>query len=96
MRMSLTPEQRHRTAAELRANLALAGVTEARARAGTDLDEHAWREAMHVSPRSRPEDVWLIRDRLLVLVHAAGRQAVPFTVLTEESRAAASVWFPLR
>ena len=45
---------------------------------------------------SRSEDVWLIRDRLLVLVHAAGRQAVPFTVLTEESRAAASVWFPLR
>ncbi|GAA4748629.1 hypothetical protein GCM10025783_20990 [Amnibacterium soli] len=95
MRMSLTPEQRHRTAAELHANLALAGVTEARARAGTDLDEHEWREAMHVSSRARPEDVWLIRDRLLVLVHAAGRQAVPFTVLTEDVRAAASVRFPL-
>lgn len=94
--MSLSAEERRRTAEELRANLALTGVTEARARAGTDLDEHAWREAMHVSSRSRPEDVWLVRDRLLVLVHAAGREAVPFTVLTEEARAAASVWFPLR
>jgi hypothetical protein len=94
--MSLNDEQRHRTAAELRANLALAGVTEARARAGTDLDEHDWREAMRVSSRSRPEDVWLIRDRLVVLVHAAGREAVPFTVLTEDVRAAASSWFPLR
>lgn len=94
--MSLSTEERHRTAEELHANLALAGVTEVHARAGTDLDEHEWREAMRVSPRSRPEDVWLVRDRLLVLVRAAGREPVPFTVLTERVRAAASVWFPLR
>jgi hypothetical protein len=95
-RMSLSTEERRRTAQELRANLALAGVTESRARGGTDLDEHEWREAMHVSSRSRPEDVWLVRDRLVVLVRAAGRRPVPFTVLTEDMRAAASVWFPLR
>ena len=94
--MSLTAEQRRRTAEELHANLVLAAVTESRLRADTDLDEHDFREAMHVSPRSRPEDVWLLRDRLVVLVHAAGRQPVPFTVLTEDARAAASIWFPLR
>jgi hypothetical protein len=94
--MTLSIEERHRTAEELHANLALAGVTERHARAGTDLDAHEWREAMHVSSRSRPEDVWLVRDRLLVLVHAAGREPVPFTVLTEDTRKAASVWFPLR
>ncbi|MBE7190456.1 DUF2316 family protein [Jatrophihabitans endophyticus] len=94
--MSLSTEQRHRTAAELRANLQLAGVTESHLRADTDLDEHEFREAMHVSSRSRPEHVWLLRDRLVVLVHAAGRQPVPFTVLTEDMRAAASVRFPLR
>ncbi|MGN6444655.1 DUF2316 family protein [Amnibacterium sp.] len=93
--MSLSAEQRHRTAEELRANLQLAGVTESHLRADTDLDAHEFREAMHVSPRSRPEDVWLLRDRLVVLVRAAGRQPVPFTVLTDEARAAASPWFPL-
>jgi hypothetical protein len=94
--MSLSTEQRHRTAEELHANLNLAGVTESHLRHDTDLDEHEFREAMHVSARSRPEHVWLLRDRLVVLVHAAGKQPVPFTVLTEDMRAAASVWFPLR
>ncbi len=94
--MSLTTAQRHRTAEELHANLALAGVTESHLRAGTDLDEHEFREALRVSTRARPEHVWLIRDRLVVLVHAAGHQPVPFTVLTEAMRAPASVWFPLR
>jgi hypothetical protein len=93
--MSLSPEQRSRTAEELRANLALTGKTEARVRDSTDLDEHEWREALRVSVRSRPEDVWEIRDRLLVLVRAAGREPVPFTVLTDEARRAAEVWFPL-
>ena len=93
--MSLSTEERHRTAAELHANLALAGVTEGHLRADTDLDEHEFREAMHVSSRSRPEHVWLLRDRLVVLVHANGKQPVPFTVLTEHMRAAASIWFPL-
>ncbi|GAA2751062.1 DUF2316 family protein [Amnibacterium kyonggiense] len=79
--MALTTEQRHRAAAELHANLLLAGVTEAHLRRDTDLDEHEFREAMHVSPRSRPEHVLLLRDRLVVLVHAAGRQPVPFTAL---------------
>lgn len=94
--MSLNTEQRHRTAAELHANLALAGVTEAHLRSGTDLDEHEFREAMHVSTRSRPEHVWLLRDRLVVLVHAAGKQPVPFTVLTETTRAPAATSFPLQ
>lgn len=94
--MSLNTEERRRTADELRANLALTGMTESHARSGTGLDEHEWREAMHVSSRSRPEDVWLVRDRLIALVRAAGREPVPFTVLTEGTRAAASVWFPLR
>ena len=94
--MSLSIEQRHRTATELHANLTLAGVTESHLRGDTDLDEHEFREAMHVSSRSRPEHVWLLRDRLVVLVHAHGKQPVPFTVLTEDMRAAASVWFPLR
>jgi hypothetical protein len=84
--MSLSLEQRRRTADELRANLALAGMTEARVRDSTDLDEQEWREALRVSPRSRPEDVWEIRDRLLVLVRAAGHEPVPFSVLTEEAR----------
>lgn len=94
--MSLSTEQRHATAEELHANLRLAGVTQSHLCADTDLDEHEFREAMHVSSRSRPEHVWSIRDRLVVLVRAAGKQPVPFTVLTEGARAAASVWFPLR
>ena len=93
--MSLSTQERHRTAEELHANLRLAGVTESHLRSDTDLDEHEFREAMHVSSRSRPEHVWLLRDRLVVLVRAAGRQPVPFTVLTDEARAAAAAWFPL-
>ena len=84
--MSLSTEERHRTAAELHANLVLAGVTEAHLRSDTDLDEYEFREAMHVSTRSRPEHVWRLRDRLVVLVHATGQEPVGFTVLTDEAR----------
>jgi hypothetical protein len=94
--MTLDAEQRRITAAELRANLARAAVTEEHARAGSGLDEDRWVEALRVSSRSRLADVWAVRDRLVALVHAAGREPVPFTVLTEDARHAAHAWFDVR
>lgn len=94
--MSLNAEQRARTAEELQANLDRSGRTEEQARAGTGLDARAWRAAFAVTPHCRPEDVWLVRDRVEHLAREAGASPVPFTVLTEDIRAAASTWFPLR
>lgn len=89
--MSLTTAQRDTTRTELAANLAASGLT-----------AHDLAERLALTPRQvataldvtgRPHDVWLVRD---YLEGAAGRDAVPYTVLVESARAAASSWFPLR
>ncbi|WP_033221837.1 DUF2316 family protein [Kitasatospora phosalacinea] len=93
--MSLNAEECARTAAELRANLELTGGDAGRAGAELGFDEQRLAQALDVAGAD-PEDVWLLRDHLEDLVRAAGREPVPYTVLTEEARAAAERWFPLR
>ncbi|MFE1319783.1 DUF2316 family protein [Kitasatospora phosalacinea] len=93
--MSLNAEERARTAAELRANLELAGVGADRVGVELGFVDGQLAEALGVTGAD-PADVWLLRDHLEDLVRAAGREPVPYTVLTEEARAAAERWFPLR
>ncbi|QKW23239.1 DUF2316 family protein [Kitasatospora sp. NA04385] len=93
--MSLNAEERARTAAELRANLELTGVDAERAGAELGFGGGQLAQVLGVAGAD-PEDVWLLRDHLEDLVRAAGREPVPYTVLTEEARAAAERWFPLR
>jgi hypothetical protein len=92
--MSLTAEQVRRTAAELAANLERAGLSAA------DLPRlTGWapeRVAAALALRGAdPADVWRLRDVLVAAVRRAGRTPVPFTVLTEQARTAASRWFDL-
>lgn len=42
-----------------------------------------------------PASVWRVRDQLEDLVREAGREPVPYSVLTERARAAAGRWFAL-
>ncbi|MFD7732085.1 DUF2316 family protein [Kitasatospora phosalacinea] len=93
--MSLNAEERARTAAELRANLELAGIGASRVGDELGFVDGQLVEALGVVGAD-PADVWLLRDHLEDLVRAAGREPVPYTVLTEEARAAAERWFPLR
>ncbi|GAA2096656.1 DUF2316 family protein [Kitasatospora saccharophila] len=93
--MSLNDEERARTAAELRANLELTGLDADRAGAELGFDGGRLAQVLAVAGAD-PADVWLLRDHLEDLVRAAGREPVPYTVLTEEARAAAERWFPLR
>ncbi|GAA3309777.1 hypothetical protein GCM10020295_75300 [Streptomyces cinereospinus] len=94
--MSLNEQERARTSEELWANLRLAGTTPEDVRTELDFDEQQLRAALAVEPPVRPQDVWLLRDHLEDLVRERGGTPVPYTVLTQRARLAASIWFPLR
>ncbi len=90
--MSLTSRERKQTARELRANLELSGL--GRKQLGRLLGwDDARLDATLSVERADPTDVWKLRDLLERTVGDAGRQPVPFTVLTESARAAARGWF---
>ncbi|HEV2637339.1 MAG TPA: DUF2316 family protein [Actinocrinis sp.] len=93
--MSLNQEELNRTRAELQANFELSGVTLDDLRDDLDFSTEQLTDTLAMDGGSKPEDVWLLRDHLEDLVRDEGRTPVPYTVLTEGARAAASVWFPL-
>jgi len=91
--MSLTQEQKFRTRQELWAN-----------RQSCPLDDHVLCEALGWTPQqladtldvnagSTPAEVWLLRDFLEQAVSDLGGTPVPFTVLTEDTRADSERWF---
>lgn len=90
--MSLTPAQQRQTAAELQANFELSGLSTADLRQLT-----GWTQSRVVATLTidgaDPADVWRLRDLLEAEVLAAGRTPVSFSVLTEQVRASAEVWF---
>lgn len=94
--MSLTMSQRMATSAELWHNLIMSGAGEEIVRIGLGMEPQQFRAAMDLTAESRPEDTWLLRDYLEKLVVSVGGTPLPYTVLTEEARAAARRWFPLR
>ncbi|MET9257397.1 DUF2316 family protein [Streptomyces sp. NPDC048182] len=94
--MSLDPSERRRTSEELRANLALSGLTEREAAAALGFDPVRRRRTLDVAGGADPADVWQLRDLLDRAVRDAGREPVPWTVLTDRARARARGWFGLR
>ncbi|MGX6600991.1 DUF2316 family protein [Micromonosporaceae bacterium Da 78-11] len=94
--MSLNDEERARTGQELAENFRLAGSTPDEIRAALDFSFEQFEDTLTVRPGGRPQDVWLLRDHLEDLIRAQGVTPVPYTVLTDEAREAAAVWFPLR
>lgn len=90
--MSLTTAQRQQTAAELQANFELSGLSTADLRALTGWTQERVVASLTITGAD-PADVWRLRDLLDAEVRAAGRTPWPFSVLTEQARAAAEVWF---
>lgn len=92
--MSLNRAQRERTAAEFAANLAASGLTATQLRERTGLPAARFDAALAVSDATAdPVDVWRVRDELETAVREADAPLTPFTVLTDEVRAAAQGWF---
>jgi hypothetical protein len=90
--MSLTPAQRQQTAAELQANFELSALSTADLRALTGWTQERVVATLTITDAD-PADVWRVRDLLDAEVRAAGRTPLPFSVLTEQARSAAEVWF---
>ncbi len=92
----LNREEIARTAAEHHANLDLSGLTLDEVAVDLDFTPARLRSALDLVEVHDPADVWLLRDYLEQAVSDAGREPVPYTVLTEASRRRARGWFHLR
>ena len=92
--MSLNNRERAATSGELRANLALSGLSESDLQRTLGLDDDRLEAAFEVSGAD-PIDVWLVRDYLERVVSERGGKPVPFTVLSASARVAAEKWFAL-
>lgn len=93
--MSLNSTERARTAAELSANLTASGLTMDELRTRTGLGASRLEAALAVR-MANPADVWLVRDVLEAAVKENGGEFTPFSVLTDDMRAAAAAWFGIR
>ena len=93
--MSLTAAQRAKTAAELQANLELAGLDRQQLAGLTGWTAQRVASTLELN-RADPVDVWQLRDLLEQSVRDTGRTPVPFTVLNERARSAAQGWFGIR
>ena len=94
--MSLTTKQQDRTSKELKANLQLSGLTGAQVAADLKFTPSRLQDTLDLTAGSHPVDVWQLRDYLDQAVRDAGLEPAPFSVLTEQSRALARMWFRLR
>ncbi|MEN0128918.1 MAG: DUF2316 family protein, partial [Brevundimonas sp.] len=94
--MSLNERERTRTSDELRANFELSGLTPAQLAADLELSPQELELTLAVAPGSRPEMVWALRDHLEGAILARGAVPHPYSRLTEQMRASAAIWFPLR
>ncbi|MGO1313277.1 MAG: aldo/keto reductase, partial [Brevibacterium aurantiacum] len=93
--MSLNDTEISRTAAELRTNLELSGLSPSEAAADLLISETEL-SALLTARDVDPASVWQLRDYLEQAVFDAGQRPAPFTVLTEDNRRKAAGWFTLR
>lgn len=91
--MSLNDQQRRQTASEFAMNVTRSGLSRDQVRERAALPLERFSAALGVTPDAHPADVWQVRDTLEQVVREAGATPVPHTVLTEEMRGAAAVWF---
>jgi hypothetical protein len=92
--MSLNRIEVETTRRELQANFALSELSAAEVCA--DLTWSHTEFAAALSVEADPVDVWLLRDYLEQAVTDHGLDPAPFTVLTEQSRTRAVLWFDLQ
>ncbi|MGW2838483.1 DUF2316 family protein [Streptomyces sp. NPDC001493] len=93
--MSLDETERRRTSEELRANLALSGLTAEEVAADLGVTPDQVRRMLDVAGGAGPAEVWQLRDYLDQAVRDTGGRPVPFTVLTDRARLLARAWFTL-
>lgn len=86
--MSLNRRQLEQNAQELRANLERSGLSVAQVAQSLGVPPDRVQEALD-GGEGDPVLVWHLRDALQAAVQATGQEPVPFTVLTEDQRAAA-------
>ena len=91
--MALNKRERAATAAELAANLGLAGLDEARLQKALGLTDDQLEAALDAS--GDPIDVWLVRDYLDRVILDRGATPLPYSALTPAARASAQKWLAL-
>lgn len=90
--MSLNAQQRLDTSRELAQNLALSGLTAEQLGHRMGWTDARVQRTLRVDGGS-PADVWKLRDALVSAVREAGREPAAFSVLTEQKRRDAGLWF---
>ena len=94
--MSLNAQEQAITSRELQANLAATGLSCAQVAADLGWSSLRLQHTLALGLPSSPADVWELRDYLVETVHALDGEETPFTILTEQARPQAQMWFPLR
>jgi len=94
--MSLSNAERLATSRELQENLVLSGRTTSQVAADLGYVLSRLAATLTLSAGNDPADMWQLRDYLQQAVRDIGVEPAPFTVLTEQSRSAAQLWFRLR
>ncbi|SFR67656.1 hypothetical protein SAMN05428970_0249 [Agromyces sp. CF514] len=94
--MSLNEAEMRRTSTELVGNFELTGLSLDQVAADLGFTPTRVHHAMHLDGPTDPVDTWLLRDYLVQAVRDAGRDPIPFTILTERSKLKARMWFRLR
>lgn len=88
----LTSPQQQRTSEELQQNVARSGLSAEQLAHRLGWTDARLQRTLRVEGSS-PADVWRLRDVLVGAVREAGAELVPFSVLTEQKRRDAGVWF---
>lgn len=94
--MSLNRFQKKQNSRELNANFELSGLTLEELADRTGFSTDRLEAALSVVRAYDPADCWLVRDVLEQAVIDAGKTPVPFTVLSEDKRSSAEMWFGYR
>lgn len=93
--MSLDRDQLARTAAEFRANWALAELDEATVERDLGMDADELHHIVTMDRGIDPSRAWLLRDYLDQGVRLRGRTPGPWVAMSEARRADAERWFGL-
>ncbi|RAX45402.1 DUF2316 domain-containing protein [Arthrobacter sp. AQ5-06] len=94
--VSLNRSERLRTSQELASNFRQAGLTSSKVQADLGFTEEQLNDTLTLSQFSDPVNIWILRDYLERAVISAGGTPAPYSVLTEQGRARADIWFGLR
>ena len=93
---TLNSAELRRTSLDLIDNLEETGLPTAEIARDLGWSEARLGSVLRLAGDHVPADQWELRDDLVQTLTEAGRQPIPFTVLTEHSRQMASGWFDLR